>query len=61
MRFYDISSISMIYIWNIYNRYVCETSKKKTCRANVREATSIASTPGVFVTSGMYVESGVAR
>lgn len=35
--------------------------EKTTRRANVREATPIASTPGVFVASGMYVDSRVVR
>lgn len=61
MRFYDIPSIFMIYIQNIYNRYVCEMNKKTQRSAQTYEATSIASTPGMFVTSGMYIESGVVR
>lgn len=35
--------------------------KSKRDRANVREVTPIASTPGVFVATGVYVESRVVR
>lgn len=35
--------------------------KSKRSRANVREVMPIASTPGVFVATGVYVESRVVR
>lgn len=37
------------------------SGKSKRSRANVREVMPIASTPGVFVATGVYVESRVVR